>query len=177
MWLLRYYGGLEKLELLAFDSFVQNRTLEERKPRIVLVTVSESDIQKLEKWPLSDAKLATLLQNINQQKPRAIGLDIYRDLPIAPGSADLERVYRSIPNLIVIQKVAGTRVSPPKVMVELGQTAANDLVLDQDGRVRRFLLSLVDRNEAIVLSLSLRLALIFWKKKVLPLPSKEKTLF
>jgi len=161
IYLIRSQGGLERLELLVFDYFVQSRLPEERPKRIVLVTVSESDIQKLEKWPLSDAKLARLLQNINRQKPRSIGLDIYRDLSIPPGNDTLKQVYRSIPNLIAIQKVAGTNVSPPQVLAELGQTAANDLVIDQDGRVRRLLLSLVNKNDEVILSLSLRLSLMY----------------
>ncbi|MFN3360901.1 MAG: CHASE2 domain-containing protein [Pseudanabaenaceae cyanobacterium] len=159
--LARSQGVLQRLELLVFDVFVQVRPLEKRQPRIVLVTVSESDIQKLEKWLLADAKLAQLLQNVAKQKPRAIGLDIYRDLPVPPGTETLERIYRSLPQLITIQKVAGTQVPPPPVMAALGQTGANDLVIDQDGKVRRFLLSLRDEKGEIILSLGLRLALIY----------------
>jgi adenylate cyclase len=33
-------------------------------------------------------------------QPRAIGLDIYRDLPVEPGHEKLVQVFKSTPNLI-----------------------------------------------------------------------------
>ena len=49
-------------------------------PRIVLVTITEQDIQTLGSWPLSDDVLAQTLESVARFGPRAIGVDIYRDL-------------------------------------------------------------------------------------------------
>lgn len=52
---------------------------------IVIVTIDERDIQSVGKWPIPDGSLAQLLEKIRAQKPRAIGLDLYRDLPEGKG--------------------------------------------------------------------------------------------
>ena len=43
--------------------------------------------------PISDSKIAKLLQKIDNYQPRAIGLDIYRDLAVSPGRKELEEVF------------------------------------------------------------------------------------
>ena len=58
-------------------------------PRILLVTVTERDIQKHGTWPLPDGILAEAVEMLGRHQPRAIGLDIYRDIPVPPGSARL----------------------------------------------------------------------------------------
>ncbi len=37
-------------------------------------------------WPLRDGQLAKLLERLTAWKPRAIGVDLYRDIPEPPGS-------------------------------------------------------------------------------------------
>ncbi len=61
----------------------------EPDPRIVLVTITEQDIQTLGSWPLSDDVLAQALESVARFGPRAIGVDIYRDLTVPPGSERL----------------------------------------------------------------------------------------
>jgi CHASE2 domain-containing sensor protein len=75
---LRLAGALQLLELVALDQFFRLRPLEPADPRIVIVTIDESDIKKLRQWPMSDAVMARLLLRLKQQNPRAIGLDLYR---------------------------------------------------------------------------------------------------
>lgn len=142
---LRLIGALQILEWTLLDQFVQHRPLEAADTRIVLVTVSEADIAQLKQWPISDAVLVGALRQIQQQQPRVIGLDLYRNLPIEPGHDDLVQILRSAPNLIGIAKITGGRsgstVAPPPAL-PLARQSASDIVFDDDGTVRRILLSL-----------------------------------
>ncbi len=59
---------------------------EELASEIIVVTIDEKDIQSVGKWPIPDTALADLLDKIRKQKPRSIGLDLYRDLPEGEGT-------------------------------------------------------------------------------------------
>ncbi len=158
---LRLLGLLQPLELDTYDLFFQWRPTEKIDERIVLVAINESDIQKYNS-PISDADLAQLLNIIKQQKPRAIGLDIYRDLPIATGQEELTAVFTSTPNLIGIRKVLGSQngggIPSSPILEKLNQLAANDLLPDGDGKIRRVLLSLRDKRGRPIASFSAALA-------------------
>jgi adenylate cyclase len=69
--------------------------------RIVLITVTENDIRQQGTWPLPDATIARALDILAASRPRAIGLDIYRDIPVPPGHDVLEMVLRSHPNIVM----------------------------------------------------------------------------
>lgn len=166
---LRLAGLLQGLELAAFDQFFRLRPKESIDSRIVIVGINEEDIRKAGQWPMSDATLAKLLEILNQQQPIAIGLDIYRDLPVEPGHQELLKVFESTPNLIGIQKVVGNSsglfVNPPPTLSKLGQVGANDLVVDTDGKIRRSLLTLKDESGNTISSFATALALIYLEAK------------
>jgi adenylate cyclase len=161
---LRCIGLLQPLELVTLDQFFQLRPQEAVDSRIAIVEVNENDVRKV-KWPISDAKFAELLSLIKQQKPRVIGLDIYRDLPVEPGHKELVKVFQTTPNLIGIEKAvgngSGSTVNPPPALKELGQVAANDFILDADGSLRRNLLSIQDNNGETILGLGAMLAVSY----------------
>jgi adenylate cyclase len=172
--LLRALGSLQSIELAAYDQFMRWRSAEPTDPRIVIIGMDEGDIRKLG-WPLSDARLAELLEKIRQQQPRVIGLDIYRDLPVGSGQPELQKIFETTPNLLGIQRVIedGTtsRVAPPPALSKLGQVAANDVVVDSDGKIRRGLLfpSTNDPSgqnaETVVPSLGLFTALLYLQEE------------
>lgn len=167
---LRMLGWLQLLEWNAFDLLVRWRPPEPPDSRVVVVTITEADLRQIGQWPISDAILAELLTKIAQQQPRAIGLDMYRDLPVQPGSDRLSEVFRSTPNLIGIEKVSGDllgdTVKPPPVLSQRDRIAAVDLVLDSDGKIRRGLMSLKPAQyNRTILSLSARLALMYLEKE------------
>ncbi|MEM1394366.1 MAG: adenylate/guanylate cyclase domain-containing protein [Cyanobacteria bacterium P01_H01_bin.150] len=160
---LRLAGLLQPLELAAWDYFFRLRPVEPVDSRIVIVEMNELDIQKLG-YPLSDEKLARLILILKKNQPRVIGLDIYRDLPVEPGFKQLEEVFASTPNLFGIQKMTGGAsnfVNPPPKLEELGQVSASDIVVDQDGRVRRNLLTLENKDGEVIAGLGTQLALIY----------------
>ncbi len=143
---LRMGGGLQALEWQTLDRFVQLRPQAPISSRVVLVTLDEPDIQALGQFPVSDELLALLLRRIQQQQPRLIGLDIYRDLPVEPGHDALNRVFNETSNLIGIEKVVGTPIAPPKGLAVEGRIGLADQLLDGDGTVRRGLLSVLSRE-------------------------------
>ncbi len=155
-------GLFQGMEWDVLDQFFRLRPLESPDPRITIVTVGETDITKIGQWPIPDRVLVEAIKNIKARNPRAIGLDLYRDLPVEPGHEALVEMFKSTPNLIGIEKVVGSRVAPPLVLSQLGQIGFIDIVLDLDGKVRRGLLS-VKRQQRVYLSLSLQMALIYLK--------------
>ncbi|MGA0200327.1 MAG: CHASE2 domain-containing protein, partial [Prochlorotrichaceae cyanobacterium] len=126
-------GLFRALEWAAQDQFFILKAEEPKDDRITIVTIDESDIQYVGRWPMPDGIFAQAIRNIKAQNPVAIGIDIYRDLPVEPGHQELEEVFSTTPNLIGIQKVVGNPINPPPILSENNQVAANDLVLDPDG--------------------------------------------
>lgn len=166
---LRAIGLFQMLELSLFDRWFNWRPLEDPDRRIAIVGITESDLRQVGTWPIPDRLLAQLLNKIKAQNPAAIGLDIYRDLPVDPGYDRLVDVFESTPNLIGIRKAVGDRnrqgVAPPPVLARLDRVAANDFPLDTDGKIRRAFLYLDDENGNIIYSLAFRLSWIYLKER------------
>ncbi len=166
---IRSLGLLQALEFPVLDQFFLLRPQEAIDPRIVIVEVNEADVQKGGQWPISDAKLAELLTLIKRQQPAAIGLDLYRDLPVEPGHTVLNQLFATTPNLVGVQKVSSNRdssaVNPPPVLKQHNQVGANDLVLDGDGKVRRGLIYLEDKDGENVFSFGFTLATLYLQRQ------------
>ncbi|NES24649.1 MAG: CHASE2 domain-containing protein, partial [Symploca sp. SIO3E6] len=78
-------GLFQLLEWASLDLFFRLRPREAIDPRFVIVTIDESDIQQVGQWPIPDTIIAQVIKNLRVQQPRAIGIDLYRDLPVEPG--------------------------------------------------------------------------------------------
>ncbi|HEY9909512.1 MAG TPA: diguanylate cyclase, partial [Thermosynechococcaceae cyanobacterium] len=92
--------------------------------------------------PLSDRLMAQLLRKLQTYQPLAIGLDIYRDLPVEPGHEELLAAYRSLPQLVGIEQIRDKASPgvPPAPALSPRQVGFNNLVFDVDNKVRRSLL-------------------------------------
>ncbi|MEH2191409.1 MAG: CHASE2 domain-containing protein [Nostoc sp.] len=148
-------GFFNLLEWKIRDEWVRQRSLDTIADEIVIVTIDERDIQSVQKWPIPDWALAKLLEKIRAQQPRAIGLDLYRDLPEGSGHEELVKIFRSTPNLIGVEKITGERVNPSPDLKKLNQVGLADLVLDGDRFVRRALLTATDAKEQYTLKAGL----------------------
>ncbi len=161
---LHHLGALIDLELTAYDFLLRSRQSDALPDsRVVLLTITDDDIEAQGQWPFPDELIAQALERLIEYQPRAIGLDLYRDLPIAPGSASFDKVLSDNPSVIVITKVGmadESSIGPPKVLAGTEQVASNDVVLDSGGVVRRGLLFL-DDGQQIFYSFALRLALLY----------------
>ncbi|MEG4069446.1 CHASE2 domain-containing protein [Microcoleus sp. Pol11C2] len=164
---MRWFGFFQVWEWAAFDHFVRWRPAEPIDSRIVIVEIKEADLQKYG-YPISDAVLAQLLQKLHAGKPRAIGLDVYRDLPTQPGNAELVKTFKTIPNLIGIELMPDeTRIGvrPPPVLDQLDRIGFNNVVIDADSKVRRTLLYAWPGDGKTHQSFALRLALLYLKSE------------
>ena len=160
-----WFGLLERTTL---EHFFATRPSEKRDKRILIVTIDEQDITEVGRWPIPDKYLADALKEINQYQPSAIGLDIYRDLPVEPGHQELVKVMQTTPNLIGVKKMLGDKadkVAPPPTLSELNQVALADLILDADSKVRRGLLSAFDEDKNVFQGLAASLSSIYLDKK------------
>ncbi|MBD2740317.1 PAS domain S-box protein [Coleofasciculus sp. FACHB-1120] len=166
-----YLGLLQIFDLAILDQFFRWRPREPIDPRIVIISIDESDIEKVGRWPISDALLAEAIAKLKVQQPRAIGLDIYRDLPVPPGHQALVKVFESTPNLVGVEKAVGDAVAPPPTLNRLNQVGLADLVLDADGKVRRGLLSIKTSDGKTHLGLGAKLALMYLEKEKITLQS------
>lgn len=158
---VRQVGWLQSPELAAYDQMMRLRPDAPPDPRLLVVAINEADIKRQKRWPLSDQTVATLLANLQKHQPKVIGLDIYRDLPQAPGSRELAKQLRSS-NVITIAKVSDKEdlgvASPPGVPAE--RIGFNDIPADDDGVIRRSLLYADTETETLT-SFSLQLAIAY----------------
>ncbi|MEL7359389.1 MAG: adenylate/guanylate cyclase domain-containing protein [Cyanobacteria bacterium J06560_6] len=163
--LLRFLGLFQVWEWAAFDQYMRLRPSEPLDSRVVIVGLDEADLQELNQAVVNDQVYAELLKKLRSQSPRAIGLDIYRNLPMDPGHQELVEVFNTTPSLIGIRKVVGeagiSSVPPPPALAEKGQVAANDIVVDADNTIRRGLISVQAPDGETVYSLSLYLSLLY----------------
>jgi len=168
---LRSSGYLEHLELLAYDWFIRLQPVNSKASQpVVIIEVTEDDIQKHGRWPLTDATLAQALDILERSKPRAIGVDIFRDIHVPPGSSQLDSIFLENQNIIVVMKFGDNGVPPPQVISETDRIAFNDILVDPGGIVRRGLLYL-DDGEKIFYSFALRLALQYLRTEgIFPQP-------
>jgi CHASE2 domain-containing sensor protein/nitrogen-specific signal transduction histidine kinase/DNA-binding NarL/FixJ family response regulator len=141
-------GVFNLLEWAIRDQFFRTRPHTVIDPSTIIVTIDEIDLKQEGSWPISDQTLANLLEKIRSQQPRAIGMDLYRDIPEEPGHQQLVEVFKTTPSLLGVEKVTDGRVAPPAVLQASEQVGLSDLLLDGDRKIRRALLTLKDGNGA-----------------------------
>lgn len=144
---IRATGILQSTEVWAFDQLLQLRPEEEPDRRLLIVEMTETDLQTYG-YPIPDRVLAQLLQKLETAQPRVIGLDILRDLPQEPGHQELVQQLQKSDRLVAICQhgqldAIGT---PPPPAVAAEQVGFSDVVLDPSDVIRRHLLYLSPEN-------------------------------
>ena len=137
---LRQVGALQALEIALYDRHQRIGAREPAPRDIVIVEITEQDIRELAHWPISDVRLTQLLRSLLDLDARLIGLDIYRDLPVPPGTWQLERLLENEPRIFAVSKFGdptGAGIPGPHALEDSGRVGFNDLLLDLDGAVRR----------------------------------------
>ncbi|MBY0579387.1 MAG: CHASE2 domain-containing protein, partial [Burkholderiales bacterium] len=156
---LREMGMLQPVELLTYDFGLRAKPAKAIDDRLIMIGFTEDDIHALG-YPASDDVLAGILERLTQYQARAIGVDIYRDIPVPPGTERLAGILKKNPDIVWITKLGrkDTRVLPPKALEGSDQIGFNDMVDDPGGKIRRGLLFMDDGKNSYT-SLSLQLAL------------------
>lgn len=178
--LLRFFGLLQLTEWAAYDQYMRWRPTERRDDRIVIVGINENDLRAIKQPVFPDAIYAELLNKLKAMEPRAIGLDIYRDLPVDPGHQELVEVFETTPNIVGITKVVGERdrdvIDAPPALAAKGQIGSNDLKVDPDKKVRRGFLFVTLENGDNVWTFGSYLTLLYLEKEDIglePVPEDE----
>ncbi|MEG4319232.1 MULTISPECIES: EAL domain-containing protein [unclassified Microcoleus] len=165
-------GWLQSWELGSFDSLVRLQPDPGPDPRLLIVGISEADIQALGRFPISDGAIAQTLTKLQKYQPKVIGLDLYRDLPQEPGHRELLAEIKA-PNLVAIAELSDSErpgvSAPPGIPPD--RVGFNDFVLDADGVVRRNLISVSQADKTTASSFSVQLALLYLKDRMQPADS------
>jgi adenylate cyclase len=168
---LRFERGLEFPELAAYDLCIRWQPKnKETDPRIVLIEITEEDIHTLGSWPMTDETVARAMTLLLDLQPAAVGLDLFRDMPVPPGTETLKAVLSRNGPFVAVWKFGDDGVLPPPAVINAEQLGFNDVLVDPGGTVRRGLLFL-DNGKDVFYSFSLRLALLFLKSRgIAPAP-------
>ena len=165
-------GLFNLVEWQTRDQFFRQRSTSQIADSIVIVTIDEKDIRAVKNWPIPDWSLAQLIEKIRAQNPRAIGLDLYRDLPQGKGYEQLRKVFETTPSLFGVEKITGDRVPPPPALKQLDQVGMADLMLDSDRQIRRALLTSEDaQDKTVKAGLATRVALKYLESENISLES------
>ena len=166
----RQLGIFQSWELQAFDQTLRSRPGEDLDPRILIVTVTEQDVQNQDSQErrsasLSDRALAQLIKKIQPYQPQVIGLDIYRDFPVELKQPELKAYLQQSDRFISVCEVGEANVHPgikPPPEVPKDRLSFSDIPVDKDRVIRRQLLGMSSGERSACVtdtSFSLRVAL------------------
>ena len=156
VFLARFTGNLQFLEWTTLDYFLRLRPHETIDERVVVVGINEDDLRSIGSYPIPDREIAALIQKLQVHKPRVIGIDIFRDLPVEPGHSELVKTFKSFNNIIGLEKVLPVQVAPPPDLPHK-QVGFSDAIPDADGNLRRALIG-TNTTKGYNFYLALRLA-------------------
>lgn len=142
----RLLGILQPLEIQAFDQFLRWRPAEPIDERMLIVEVTETDVDQLGgEYPLHDDTMLELLQKLDAHNPAMIGIDIYRDRAEGEGRADLTRYLQQQSHIIPVCAHPAADTMPNGIAgppdIDSNQLGFVDVALDQDSIVRRHLVA------------------------------------
>jgi CHASE2 domain-containing sensor protein len=145
---VRSLGLLEAWEMGAFDHLLRQRPKEPPDKRLLLLTITEEDVQSQPlkergAASLSDRSLAQVVSKLEQSGAQAIGLDIYREIPVGRDYGDLAKRMKNSDRIFAICKYQVPKVPgvlpPPEIPPH--RQGFNNVLLDRDRVIRRHLLA------------------------------------
>lgn len=187
---LRLLGLLQGVELAAFDVFMQMRPSEPIDPRLLLITIDESDLeyQTQNDMPrrgsaLADTALYRLLEKLEPHNPGAMGLDIYR---FESATSGLQNGYSTqladqsyllkYEDLFIVCSTSPSIEPPSSIPIE--KVGFVDMPLDPDRQIRRQILGMTpgDRCQTDK-SISYQLATTYLSQQNIEARLVEQTLY
>ncbi|HEY9640587.1 MAG TPA: CHASE2 domain-containing protein [Coleofasciculaceae cyanobacterium] len=145
---IRYAGGLQSLELKAYDHLMRLRPPESEDARLLIVTIDDqekqnygADIPGVGRVSISDRYLNQLLTQINRAQPSVIGLDLYRDFAATPALAQQFQKNQRLITLCKARYLGADSVAPPPDAVP-ERVGFSDFTADPDNQLRRHLLAM-----------------------------------
>lgn len=138
--LIRITGGIQSWEWMLLDAMLRLRPVEKPDERVVIVGIDEKDIEWVKQYPIPDQKIVELLTKLETYKPLAIGLDIFKNVPVEPGGEQLAQILRANSNIIGIEKILPPGETLPPQSLPSERVGFVDLPNDEDSKNRRYLL-------------------------------------
>ena len=159
-------------------------------PNVVILGITDDDIQEIGQYPPSDQTMAKALNKVCDAGASVVAVDIFRDLPVPDvkaaqehldpkiGSNELTAALQKHKNIIwVMELEKGTNpkinIQPPPFFrtkrktkrntsgINLVRTGYSDQSVDSDGVVRRATLTILDKENNTFCSLNFQAALTY----------------
>ncbi|NEN99985.1 MAG: CHASE2 domain-containing protein [Moorea sp. SIO3I7] len=140
---IRQLGMLQLWELKAFDQLMRLRPNPGVDSRLLVVEATDAEIKRYG-YPLPDQTLAQVLNKLESDQPRVIGLDIFRERPREPGHQALSRQLQQNQKFIALcsARVANnpenSGIKPPSGVPE-SRLGFSNIMADPDGIIRTHL--------------------------------------
>lgn len=175
---VRAQGSLQNLDLYGHDvllHWVRSALPPQQALPITMVWLTDED-EALLGTLVPDSVLAEVLRKLQTAGAAAIGLDLYRDIPVPDregrsGQQALTAALRDNAALYGVFKFGGP--PPPPALTDTGRTGFADFVYDDGGFLRRGLLFLNDEKTAAV-SLAYQLATHLLRAEgIVPVPGQQ----
>ena len=149
----RSEGYLQRPELAYYDWMLARRASPALAPDVVVVAVDDEDLRSWG-WPLSDGKLADIIEALSSAGAAVIGVDIYRDNAVMEGRQRLEAAFLEADAVWVVKlnDSGGLSIEAPSFAQAIGRVGFADIPVDPDGVARRGIL-LVSGTDGISLEL------------------------
>ncbi|MBI5208671.1 MAG: CHASE2 domain-containing protein [Elusimicrobia bacterium] len=97
---------LESLELKAFDIRSKLRQTAEPSPEVILVSIDDSSLAQIGRWPWPRWRLAELVDKLATAKPKVIGFSIlFSEEQRDEGLKEIERLQQQYDELVVGRKI------------------------------------------------------------------------
>jgi CHASE2 domain-containing sensor protein len=175
---VRSIGWLESIELWSYDRLIASRVhAEQMDSRLLVVGITEDDLEaygkvdeKINRPVLTDQSLLKAINQLQKAKPKVIGLDVVRDIPIDADYPKLLKTLQSSSSAVISPCAIPDADDPlkfpsyrPPKDVPIEQQGFINLAPDRDNIVRRHVLAMLSTDSAdgacnTSHSLSLRLA-------------------
>lgn len=99
---VRSTGLLQPTELAAYDTLIRSRPAETIDPRILVVEVTQADVNQFGGYPLPDATLVKAISALEPFQPTAIAIDMHRFQPRGSERKALTTQFQKYPNLLTV---------------------------------------------------------------------------
>jgi CHASE2 domain-containing sensor protein/tRNA A-37 threonylcarbamoyl transferase component Bud32 len=135
-------GWWEMGELAIYDRSVRWKSPTPTDARLLIVAITEEDLNLQKTWPLPDRTIAKIIQKLTDAKAGIIGLDVFRANPVNPGHDELVKIWDR--NDLIVPGCHHRNLKNPGIPGPPGIPPAQlgfvDVLVDRDSIVRRALL-------------------------------------
>lgn len=139
--LIRSTGVLQTVELAAYDHQMRSRPAEVLDPRILVVEVTQADVNQQGGYPLTDAILVKTIAALQPLEPVAIGFDMHRFQPRGEGRQDLITQFQRNPKLLTVcafNQADQNYAAPPEFSVtqQIERMGFSNFITDRLGQLQ-----------------------------------------